>query len=83
MKTAAPKPSPALRTGTARAPAARAALPVDLALREFWLDVSTQGACLGHRPGQGSAGFSPIDLFVTATAVRSGQSAVTAAWTPT
>ena len=140
MKTAASKPSSALRTDAARAPAARAALPVDLALqgsgshgaftwgvldrwlqapglaiaglsgtsagapnaavlaagwaragadgarqalREFWLDVSTQGACFGHWPGQGSAGFSPIDLFVTATAVRSGQSAVTAAWTPT
>jgi len=89
------------------------------ALRDFWLDVSTQGACFGRWPGQGLAGFNldqnpfyawsqlflrsfspyqfnpggsnalrdvlqrhvqpqalrtgPIDLFITATAVRSGQ----------
>ena len=89
------------------------------ALRNFWLDVASQGACFGHWPGQGMAGFnldqnpfyawsqiflrsfSPyqfnptganalrdvlqrhvqvqalrggaIDLFVTATAVYSGQ----------
>lgn len=89
------------------------------ALRNFWQDVASQGACFGHWPGQGLAGFNldqnplfvwsqlmlrsfspyqfnpsgtnalrsvlqrhvqlpalktgPIDLFITATAVHSGQ----------
>ena len=89
------------------------------ALRDFWLDVASQGACFGHWPGQGLAGFNldqnplflwsqlllrsfspnqfnplgtnalrdvlqrhvqlqalktgPIDLFITATAVHTGQ----------
>jgi NTE family protein len=89
------------------------------ALRDFWLDVARQGACFGHWPGQGLAGFNldqnplfiwsqlllrtfspyqfnpsgsnalravlqrhvqlpalktgPIDLFITATSVHTGQ----------
>ena len=104
-----------LATGWARAGADGARQ----ALRDFWLDVSSQGACFGHWPGQGIAEFNldlnpfyawsqlflrsfspyqfnptgtnalrevlqrhvqpqalrsgPIDLFITATAVRSGQ----------
>ncbi len=104
-----------LASGWARAGASGARQ----ALRDFWLDVSAQGACFGHWPGQGMAGFNldqnpfyawsqlflrsfspyqfnpggsnalrevlqrhvqlpalhsgPIELFITATAVRSGQ----------